>query len=263
MSVVGIRISAEIAELRGLQEALGQIFTDQQKTEILKKALKLAIEPTFLRLKELTPLGPTGNLKRAASRKVKPYAKDGNAVGLVGYNQAARADSASAAGGTVRAGKDRGFHQWWLENGTKERFVTKLSNTPYQRRPHTRVTRSGTVADVRGHQVSGQNAVIASSFKRLGPFLFSPTERPRPGSGSQRVQTDPALPQAFFKKGKKGESALKIERQPVGGSTGQPPLQTAWDQTKATAAEILQRELRLTLSQALESLARFPGTLSG
>jgi len=77
------------------------------------------------------------------------------------------------------------------------------------------------------------------------------------------VQTDPALPQAFFKKGKKGESSLKIERQPVGGSTGQPPLQTAWDQTKATAAEILQRELSLTLSQALESLARFPGTLSG
>lgn len=263
MSTVGIVISAEIAELRGLQEALGQIFTPKEKTEILKKALTLAIEPTFLRLQQLTPLGPTGNLKRAVSKKIKGYAKDGSAVGLVGYNQAARGSSASAAGGTVRAGKDRGFHQWWLENGTKERFVTKLSNTPYQRRPHTRVTRSGTVTDVRGHQVSGQNAVIASSFKRLGPFLFSPTERPPRGEYGQRVQTDPALPRAFFKKGKKGESAIRIEPQPLGGSTGQPPLQTAWDQTKATVAEILQRELRLTLSQALDALGKFPGTLSG
>jgi hypothetical protein len=86
MSTVGISISAEIAELRGLQEALGQIFTPKQKTEILKKALTLAIEPTFLRLQQLTPLGPTGNLKRAVSKKIKGYAKDGNAVGLVGYN---------------------------------------------------------------------------------------------------------------------------------------------------------------------------------
>ena len=263
MSAVGIRLTAEIAELRGLQEALGQIFTNKEKTEILKKAIALAIEPTFLRLKQITPLGPTGNLQRAVAKKINGYAQSGNAVGLVGYTQAGRSGSASAAGGTVRAGKDRGFHQWWLENGTKERFVTKLSNTPYQRRPHTRVTRSGTVADVRGHQVSGQNAVIASSFKRLGPFVFAPTERPRPGSGSQRVQTDPALPRAFCKKGTKGESAIRIEPQPRGGLSGQPPLQTAWDQTKATVAEILQRELRLTLSQALDSLARFPGTLSG
>lgn len=263
MSTVGIKLTAEIAELRGLQEALGQIFTNQQKTEILKKALTLAIEPTFLRLQQLTPLGPTGNLKRAVTKKIKGYSRSGNAVGLVGYTQAGRNGAASAAGGTVRAGKDRGFHQWWLENGTKERFVTKLSNTPYQRRPHTRVTRSGTVADVRGHQVSGQNAVIASSFKRLGPFVMSPTERPPRGGGSQRVQTDPAMPRAFFKKGKKGESALRIEPMPVGGSTGQPPLQTAFNQTQATVAEILQRELRLTLSQALEALGTFRGTLSG
>ena len=263
MSTAGIVISAEIAELRGLQEALGQIFTPKEKTEILKKALEKAIEPTFLRLQQLTPLGPTGNLKRAVSKKIKGYAKDGNAVGLVGYTQAAKGNARSARGGTVRAGKDRGFHQWWLENGTKERFVTTLSNTPYQRRPHTRVTRSGTVADVRGHQVSGQNAVIASSFNELGPFKFQKTARPPRGEDGQRVQTDPALPRAFFMKGKKGESALRIQPMQVGGSTGQPPLQTAWDQTKATVAEILQRELRLTLSQALDALGKFPGTLSG
>jgi hypothetical protein len=250
MSAVGIRITGEIAELRGLQEALGQIFTPQQKTEILKKALKLAIEPTFLRLRELTPLGPTGNLKRAVTKKIKGYALSGNAVGLVGYTQAARAQAQEIAGpGSTKAGKDRGFHQWWLENGTKERIVSRLSKTPYQRAPHTRTNRSGTVSDVRGHLVKeGQNAVIASSFKKRGPVF---------------TKEGTMTPFSFFKKGKKGESSIKIEPQPVGGSTGQPPLQTAWDQTKATVAEILQRELRLTLSQALESLARFPGTLSG
>lgn len=251
MSVVGIRLTGEIAELRGLQEALGQIFTDQQKTEILKKALKLAIKPTFLRLKELAPLGPTGNLKRAVREKIKGYSRSGNAVGLVGFTQAARDDAVDMAGpGSTKLGKDRAFHQWFVENGTRARFVqsTKLSNTPYQRRPHTRTHRSGTVFDVRGHQVSGQNAIIASSFGKRGQVFDK--------NGNK-------TPFSFFKKGKKGESSLRIEPMPAGGITGQPPLQTAWDQTKATVAEILQRELRLTLSQALESLARFPGTLSG
>jgi hypothetical protein len=43
---------------------------------------------------------------------------------------------------------------------------------------------------------------------------------------------------------------------PVGGSTGQPPLQTAWDQTQSTAAEILQRELQISLEAALDALTR-------
>ena len=251
MSAVGIRISAQIAELRGLQEALGQIFTNKEKTEILKKALALAIEPTFLRLRELTPLGPTGNLKRAVSKKIKGYAQQGNAVGLVGFTQAARENAVDMAGpGSTKIGKDRAFHQWFIENGTRARFVqsTKLSNTPYQRRPHTRTHRSGTVFDVRGHQVSGQNAIIASSFSKRGQVFDK--------NGNK-------TPFSFFKKGKKGESSLRIEPMPAGGSTGQPPLQTAWDQTKATVAEILQRELSLTLSQALDALGKFPGTLSG
>jgi hypothetical protein len=43
---------------------------------------------------------------------------------------------------------------------------------------------------------------------------------------------------------------------PAGGSTGQPPLKTAWDRTQATVAEILQRELRLSLEQAISTLSQ-------
>jgi hypothetical protein len=48
-----------------------------------------------------------------------------------------------------------------------------------------------------------------------------------------------------------------------GGSSGPPPLKTAWDQTQPTVAEILQRELRLSLEQAVSTLARSASEVIG
>lgn len=263
MAVVGIEITAEIAELRQLQKDIGRLFTPADKAKILKAAMEKAIQPAFDKLKAITPVGPTGNLQRAATKKVKSYSQSGVAVGLIGYTQAGRDGSQSAAGGTVRAGKDRAFHQWWLENGTDERIVTKLSTKPYGRRGHLRRIPGRPAVEVRPHIVQkGQNAVIASSFNRLGPFKMVPTARPARGEDGQRIQTDPATPRAFFKKGKKGEAAIRIPAMPRGGTAGQPPVQTAWDATKGTVAEILQRELRISLEQALSTLTRRTGTLS-
>jgi hypothetical protein len=46
------------------------------------------------------------------------------------------------------------------------------------------------------------------------------------------------------------------------GGSGSPPLQTAWARTQSTVAEILQRELRLSLEQALDTLSqRSTGTI--
>jgi hypothetical protein len=248
MATVGISLTIEQTELRELQKALGRVFTPGEKAQILKRALEKAVAPVLARLKQTTPLGPTGNLREAATSKVIPYTRSGNAVALVGFQRAGRQRSDSAAGGTVRAGPDRAFHQWWLENGTQPRQVGKLSDTPYTRRAHQRRTRSGTVADVQEHTVKGQGGYIASSFNRLGPFkMVKDPSRP------DRVTTEPPYQRAFFRKSK---TPITIPAMPVGGSTGQPPLQTAWDQTQSTAAEILQRELQISLEAALDALTR-------
>jgi len=255
MATAGITITAEVAQLRELQDALGRIFTNADKAKVLEAAIEKAIYPAFLRLKETTPRGPTGNLKAAATYKVKAYPRDGNAIGLIGYRRAGRESSVSAAGGTVRVSTtndaDRGFHQWWLENGTQARQISRpAEQKPYTRRAHQRRTRSGTVANVSQHQVKGQgdNVYYASSFNRLGPFKII-KDPGQPG----RVQTDPAYQRAFFRKSK---TPITIPAMPVGGSTGRPPLQTAWDQTRGQVAEILQRELRISLQAALETLTR-------
>jgi hypothetical protein len=258
MATAGIRLGLEVTDLKELQTALGRIFTAADKSKIVKDALTKAIKPTVERLKVTTPLGPTGNLQRAIDSKIIAYANSGNGVAVVGYRRAGRETSVSAAGGSVRAGRDRAFHQYWLEQGTRERFVTTLANKPYTRRSHQRKMRSGVVADISEHLVKGQGGYIASSFNRLGSFSFRQTARPPRGSPGHRVQTDPGYPRAFFRK---SADPIRIPPMPVGGSTGQPPLETAWNQTQTTVAEILSRELNIALGRALDSLTRSTQTL--
>lgn len=251
MALAGIRLELQSADLTQLATQLGNLFDNPGKAGILSSALRKALEPTLARLQALTPIGPTGNLRSAAAIKIVPYDRDGNAVGLVGYRRAGRSRSRSAAGGRVRIGPDRAFHQWWLEEGTKERTITTIANKPYKRKSHRRRTKSGTVTTVQSHIVArGQGAVIASSYRRLGPFKIQPTDR---RAANTRVQTEPGYPAAFFRKAKRGES-IRIDPMPAGGRSGQPPLKTAWEQTQATVAAILQRELGLSIERALQSL---------
>ena len=255
MALGRIEITPELIGLEQLQKDIGQVFGRQRAAVVLKAALEKAIKPAEAALKQITPLGPTGNLRRAIKSKVVVYRDDGVAVAVLGFRRAARGDSGSAAGGSVRKGPDRARHQYWLEEGTAERTISKPADKPYTRKAHKRVMKSGKVAQVQSHPVARQGGYIASSFNRLGGFKgFIETPRPPRGSGTpHRVQTEPGYPQAFFRK---SGTPITIPAMPAGGSSGQPPLQTAWDRTKATVGEILQRELRISLEQAISTLSR-------
>lgn len=247
MAIGRIEMNAEIEGLDTLLKNARQVLRPQPKSRIVEKAMKKAIVPVVSALQRTTPLGPTGNLRRAIKSKVVRYPLDGNAVGVVGFQRSGRARSDSAAGGTVRVGPDRAFHQWWLEEGTQQRYVGKLSNKPYTRKAHQRKMKSGTVAEVREHSVRGQNAYIASSFNRLGPFkMVKDPQQP------SRVQTEPGYQRAFFMK---SSQPIVIPAMNPGGSTGQAPLKTAFDQTQSTVAEILSKELRISLSQVWANLS--------
>jgi hypothetical protein len=240
-------------DLKSKTEQLRNLFGQDGRAGLaatLEAALEKAIWPAYLRLREVTPVGPTGNLKRAAHYKTVPYPKSGAAVGLIGYRQSQK-ERGTATAGSVRIGKERGFHQWWLEFGTKDRVVTKLSDKPYQRKSHTRRMKSGKVATVSAHQVKGQGAVIASSLAARGPFDINAD-----GSKSQ--------PYAFFMKGKKGQGAIRLPGVRPGGVAGRPPVQTAFEQTKNQVAEILRRELSISIEAAISKITQSStGTISG
>ena len=60
----------------------------------------------------------SGNLKRAVAIKAKSYSQSGNAIALVGYIV-----PGSSSQKTKGKGKDRAYHQGFIEFGTKQRMV--------------------------------------------------------------------------------------------------------------------------------------------
>lgn len=240
--MAGIQIRVSFDDVQPLLQKLSALPA-QVGNSLLKSALEKAIQPAYAALGNATPVGPTRNLYRARNKKVRVYAKDRVAVGLVGYTQSRQSASRSAQGGTVRSGRDRATHQWWIENGTKPRSIEKLSNTPYQRR-----SKNGLV-----HWVSGQNGYIASSFYSLGPFRI----RKRGDS----FTTQPRYPKAFFVK---RSEPFQIPATPAGGVRREPPVQTAWERSQSQVASILRQELELSLEKALNAISTFTGsTVSG
>ena len=267
MAVAGVRISLN-TDFGPVITDIGKFFPPKQAANVVAAAIRKAIQPLTQRLRQITPVGPTGNLKRAVASKVVQYGQDGVAVGIVGYTRAGRGQARSAAGGSVRAGKDRGFHQYWLERGTDERKITKPVLRKYSRKSPTvpfirrRRTPAGVVTEtVNGkgvvHQVQERTPTyIASSFNKLGPFKIIG----QPGQ-DDRVQTDPAYPNAFFRKSK---APIIIPAMPAGGTSGNPPVATAWLQTQGQVTDILQRELSASLGEAWAALRyRDSGTFDG
>jgi hypothetical protein len=264
MAVSGIKIKLSTTEFADLVRRIGTFFPAPQAAKVLAPIIRKAIDPNVRALRAITPVGPTGNLKRAVASKVVQYAQDGVAVGIVGYTRAAKGSASSAAGGSVRTGKDRAFHQWLLEFGTDARKINNAKLRKYTRRsptaPFTRV-RMGKVETVNGkgvfHEVQEKTPTyIASSFNKLGPFKVL-----RDTTGEGRIQTYPGYPRAFFKKSK---TPFEIAPSPAGGVKGIPPVNEAWLQTQAEVAAILQRELSLTLAEAWAALRyRSTGSVSG
>ena len=253
MAVAGVNLSLDASELLRLQASLGKVFDNPGLADILGDALESSLDKALMRLRENTPVGPTGNLKRAANIKVVRYKRDGNAVGLLGYNRAARGPSQEIAQlGTVRLGPDRAFHQWLVEYGTKPRAIKTIATKPYQRKAHTRTMKSGKVAAVSAHTVqAGQGAMIASSLGSRGPFAIT-----KNGKGIQTPRG------TFFKKGKKGETLVVQPMQP--GGLGEPPLRKTWQEYQGKVASYLTTELRISLERALQSLTySSTGTIDG
>ena len=226
----GIDMKIEFPELRKLQDAFRDLRPSLARKH-MGAAIRRSLNPGVVALRNKTPKGPTGNLKRAIASKVKTY-KSGNAVGLVGFVAAGSNKSKSAGGGRVQKGKDRAYHAGFLEFGTKQRFIKTSSR------------RAG--------------ASVASSFKTLGPFqVLRPTRRGQ-FAGVMRVRTKPPYPKAFFKKGERGQM-LSVREMPLGGSQGDPPVKSAYQASLGTMRSQLRVEMTKSLNAALKDLAdNFP-----
>ena len=96
----------------GVEEILRgfQILPASIQKEYLGAAVREASKDEIPEIKALTPKGPTGNLRRSVGFKLEKKRKNQTAVGVLGYR--------SKTGGSNR---EKGFHAWWIENGTMVR----------------------------------------------------------------------------------------------------------------------------------------------
>lgn len=226
----GIDIKVEFPELRELQKAFRELRPSLAKKH-MGAAIRRSLDPGLKALKGKVSKGPTGNLARAITSKVKTY-KSGNAVGLVGFVAAGSGKTRSAGGGKVQKGKDRAFHAGFLEFGTKERFIKTSSR------------RGG--------------ASIASSFRSFGPFKIAKTAKRGKFAGVVRVNTSPKYPKAFFKKAARGQM-LSLRAMPIGGQKGEPPVKSAYQQSIGSMRSQLGIEMTAALLKAQKDLAfKFP-----
>ena len=139
---LGIKFQAtDFAELaEQLRAKLGEGGkADNIFTRHMVAAVKAAMKPGVKLLKNETPRGPTGNLKRSVKQVAKMYKKDRRWFGAVGYSATGAKSKIHKDG--FRTGSNLGYHQGLVEFGTKprrtkgrfassaSRFLTAVSNT--------------------------------------------------------------------------------------------------------------------------------------
>jgi hypothetical protein len=106
-------IEMEIAwpTLKELQDAF-KLLPNNIAAKHMAAALGRAIDPTFKLIRQLTPRGPTGNLKKAVRKKTTRYVKDGAGVAVAGYTKAPR-------GKIDKKANERGGHAHFVEKRHK------------------------------------------------------------------------------------------------------------------------------------------------
>lgn len=215
---------------------------------VIGAALKRATQPMVRALQQVTPVGPTGNLRRAIKTVAKKYKNTGTVVAVVGYVKAGTGRSKSAQGGRVKKGADRAFHQFWLEFGTKERYTTgnfassfnslgpfKIKSTSVKAKRSRRLLRQAQRLERRaGKQRFQDEASAASMMRRKASGLRS--DAAMYSAAASRVTTSPAYPRAFFKKGREA-----IRLPPV---MPQYPVHTAYKKSRSQVESNLLTEMR-------------------
>jgi hypothetical protein len=216
--MAGIDIDVSFPELESLVQGF-RALPKRLAAKYIGAALRKAIAPGAKRLKQTTPRGPTGNLRRAIAIKVKRYTKGtyGNAVALAGFRAPPKKKAAD-----LKA-NEKGYHQGWLEFGTKERKVSAKSRRGF---------------------------IIASSWNnkggKRGGFSILPA-----GDGKLRTTGK----HTFFRAAKRSVSTLTLKKMPVGGRLKKPPVRTAYEETISQQQAILRVEMTKGLQNAIrESL---------
>lgn len=219
----------------------------------MEPVMKKAIEPGLKKLRQVTPRGPSGNLRKSVRKKTKKYVKDGTAIGLIGYS----------VGGTAK-----GYHQGWLEFGTKDRktkgrFASSLrwpegnprgafqviNNYKKTKQARSAGRRADRLADRTARSFARGLGASSSARKAAGRIVALREKQSVLQAAGRKLRTRPGPPKAFFKTAAAGE-VVQLGRMRIGGSTGKPPVKTAFEGSKAEMVGIMREQMGVALELA-------------
>lgn len=122
-----VGMTFDFPDFDGLAEKFRQLPKSLASAAI-GAGVKRAVKPAEQALKQITPVGPTGNLRRGIATKAKRYPKTGAAVAVVGFRKAG--SKGPPKEGTKRRNKasDKTQHQFLVEYGSKQRFTKNGAN---------------------------------------------------------------------------------------------------------------------------------------
>lgn len=195
-------------DLKRIQEMLRD-YPKSIRRKYMKAAFNATAKVGMDKLRQITPRGPTGNLKKSVVRKATP------GYGLAGY----------AAGGRKGSEDKKGYHQGFLEFGTKERRT------------------KGRIASTFGSKVAGRGGRMA-------------IKTPGRGKNAGRLTTaSPKYPKSFFKSAPVGQT-VNLKRMPIGGRTGKPPVRAAFEGARSQITSVLKQQMSTVLERANKDMAR-------
>jgi len=182
--------------VEGVEEILRgfSILPGSIQKKYLGAAVREAAKEEIPEIKALTPRGPTGNLRRSVGVKVEKKRRNATAVGILGYRL--------KRGGN---NSEKGFHAWWVENGTKvrtpDKWVLKVPLANASQYPYLR----GKVARIGGNE---------------GGLIYFAYVKRMPKSDKFRRWADANLPQIKERlvgklNGALGKAIAEAERQAI------------------------------------------------
>lgn len=113
---VGIRLTIDVPGLEQIREQFSKLGTNMA-ARYMAAGLKDAAEQGGVKqaLKQFTPRGETGNLRRAIAVKTKRYPRTGVGIAIIGYKSGRKMNEPYDP-------TKLGYHQGLVEFGTKQRY---------------------------------------------------------------------------------------------------------------------------------------------
>lgn len=185
----GVDIGVDFPQLDEMKDAF-RVLPTNIAAKYMASALRKAIAPAYKMLRQLTPRGPTGNLKRAVRTKTKRYTRSGAGVAMVGYTAAPKKKAIDLKG------NEKGAHQGFVEFGTKQRRTkgriassfsrtgkiqavrgrrrkSKVKSSPKPPKGFVKAAKKGDTVDLKQFPIGGRKGIppVKTTFERTLPEM--------------------------------------------------------------------------------------------